>query len=101
MVIKISSVVLITAALSSCSRRSEGSGEEQARAYLKPLLHIGESKTNIIATFGDPIQQHETQIHEWRMDFLFSDTNREAIAAGVGGVTVFFTNNQVSDWIPI
>jgi hypothetical protein len=100
-IIKYSLIGLTAVVLSSCSRHSEATGEQRARAYLQPFLHSGESTTNIIARFGYPISQNETRMHELRMDFLFSDTNHVALVAGVGGFTAFFTNNQLSDWLPI
>jgi hypothetical protein len=65
------------------------------------MLRPGDSLTNIIARFGPPVYRHETGMHELRMDFYFFDTNRVAAAAAVGGFTGFFTNNQLSDWLPI
>lgn len=75
--------------------------EQKARAYLQPLLHAGDTTTNIIAKFGAPDYQYETGTHELAMYFHFSDHDHEALASGVGGFTGFFTNSQLSHWDPI
>ena len=75
--------------------------EQKARKYLQPMLHIGDSTTNIIEQFGLPFYQYETQSHELSMNFFFSDKNHEALAAGVGGFTAFFTRHQLTRWDPI
>ena len=75
--------------------------EVNAKNYLQPMLHIGDSSTNVMARFGLPISQYETGMHELCMYFMFSDTNHAATLAGVGGFTGFFTNNQLSHWEPI
>jgi hypothetical protein len=75
--------------------------EQNARAYLQPLLHSGDSTTNIIARFGHPEYQYVTGMHEQAMYFLFPRTDHAALAAGVGGFTGFFTNSYLAHWEPI
>lgn len=75
--------------------------EARAKNYLQPMLKTGDSSTNIIAQFGLPVRQYETRTHELCMYFLFADTNQAAASAGVGGFTGFFTNGQLSSWVPI
>ncbi|MEI8291020.1 MAG: hypothetical protein WCH99_16265 [Verrucomicrobiota bacterium] len=78
--------------------------EITASNYLRPLLHIGESTTNIINRFGVPTSQHETAAHKLIMDFYFSpdiSKTNMALKAGVGGVVCVFTNNCLSDWAPV
>ena len=75
--------------------------EQKAREYLQPLLHIGDTTNSLIARFGAPFYQYETGEHELAMYFYFPDQDHAALAAGVGGFTGFFTNNQLSYWDPI
>jgi hypothetical protein len=93
--------------LLSCRQRSDQAPlttqqiDQKARGYLQPLLQSGDSTTNIIARFGAPFYQYETGMHEKAMYFDFPDNDHAALAAGVGGFTGFFTNNQLAHWEPI
>ena len=64
--------------------------EEKARAYLQPLLHIGESPTNLIERFGAPVFKSETPSNELCLTFRFSIHNQATHNAGVGGFDAFF-----------
>ena len=74
--------------------------EHNARAYLQPSLHIGDSVTNVVARFGAPFRQEETPNHEVMMYFSISLTDRAAMAARVAGFEATFTNNQLAFWEP-
>jgi hypothetical protein len=106
-IIKFSLLALMATMLLSCRRQSEQAPltadeiKQKARGYLQPLLQSGESTTNIIAKFGPPFYQYETGMHELAMYFHFSGHDHAALAAGVGGFTGFFTNNQLESWEPI
>jgi hypothetical protein len=94
-------LVLMTGMLISCSRHKaiSGSDSERARAYLQPLLHLGESTTNMISRFGPPVYQETTKTN-LTLYFAFPDDNKAARAAGVGGFEAFFTSNQLTRWYP-
>ena len=104
--ILIFSLLTVVATLSFSCRQADQAPltsaqiEQKARAYLQPLLHSGDSTTNIIAKFGPPFYQYETGMHELAMYFDFHHTNQAALAAGVCGFTGFFTNNQLESWDP-
>jgi hypothetical protein len=109
-VLIIGSIILSTTMLLSCRPKTEeshrettdASGTEQkARHYLQPMLHIGDTTTNLIAQFGDPVGQYETGDHELSMSFFFLDNKHEALVAGVGGFTAFFVSNRLVHWDPI
>jgi len=104
LIIKFGLLVSLSTALVSCGRHREVTAdglEQRARQYLEPQLHIGDTTTNLITKFGKPLRQDETQTHELVMYFFFPDTDRAALAAGVGGFTGFFTNNVLAHWEPI
>jgi hypothetical protein len=101
-------VILLTMMSLSCHRGEQSHSEaenneteQKARAFLQPMLHVGDSPTNLIARFGPPVYQYETQTHELSMSFSFSTEKQTALAAGVGGFTAFFTANQLTHWDPI
>jgi hypothetical protein len=76
--------------------------EQRVRTYLQPLLHSGESKTNLIAKFGSPFSESQlaspglTAIY-----FKFSDKDSAALGKGAFGFFTIMTNNQLSSWYPI
>jgi len=102
-------LTLMLVAPTACRRNEVNPGdpvsadaiEQKARRYLQQFLHTGESATNIIAEFGPPFDQDRTESGELRMDFFLALDNREARAAGVGGLTAFFRNNELSRWYPM
>jgi len=103
-VTRFSCLMLAASFLISCRQHSGGSAgdlEQQARAYLQPQLYSGDTTNSLIARFGPPQDQYETGTHELSMSFFFLDDNHAALAAGVGGFTAFFTNNQLAHWDPI
>jgi hypothetical protein len=92
-------MLLMAAMLLSC--RQHSAVEQSARTYLQPILHSGESTTNIIARFGAPYSHAETSVPGLTtMYFQFSDKDRVALPAGVFGFTAFVTNNQLVSWEP-
>jgi hypothetical protein len=80
---------------------AEEKAEQVARTFLQPLVLPGEAMTNITAKFGSPANQYQTRNGRLALSFFFPETNTNASAAGVGGITVFFTNNQLADWDPV
>ena len=103
-IIRFGSMIFTASFLISCRQHSGGSAgdlERQARAYLQPQLHDGDTTNSLSAKFGPPEYQHETGTHELSMGVFFLDDNHAALAAGVGGFTAFFTNNQLVHWDPI
>jgi hypothetical protein len=97
---RISLLVLMATMLLSCSQHS--AVEQRAQAYLQPLLHSGESTTNIIARFGTPFGQAKTSVPgltTW--SFQLPDKDRAALPAEVFGFTAFVTNSQLVSWEPI
>src|ERR1700690_2862702 len=80
-------LILVSCRPKESKPESESSSAEtikkNAEDYLKPLLHIGESSTNVVERFGPPLEKSEIQNNELRLDFLFSDNNQAAQAAGV------------------
>jgi len=75
--------------------------ESKAQEYLQPLLHVGESPADLVARFGNPVDKHVISSNEVCLSFSFSDRNRAAENAGVGGFDAFFDNNRLSHWRPI
>ena len=76
--------------------------EQEARKSLQPLLHSGESITNLISRFGSPINKSELANGELTLDFLFSSEQEKSIqSANVHGFVGWFTNNQLIRWEPI
>jgi len=92
-IFKFSLFALVSGMLVSCHRRAADStsdSEQRAQAYLQPLLHLGESATNVISRFGPPVHQEATKTN-LTLYFAFPDDNHAARAAGVGGFEAFFT----------
>jgi hypothetical protein len=75
--------------------------EQQAQEYLKPLLRVGESPTNLVEQFGPSAREDEISSNEYCLTFFFSGRNRTAENAGVGGFDAFFVSNRLSRWLPI
>lgn len=75
--------------------------ESKAQEYLQPLLHVGESPSNLVARFGDPVAKNVISSNAVCLSFSFSDRNHAAESAGVGGVDAFFVGNRLSHWRPI
>jgi hypothetical protein len=91
-------LLLVATILVSCHAKE---ADQKARAYLRPLLPIGENVTDIIEKFGPPLYKSTTGDGKLSMSFFFDDHNKAALAAGVGGFTAFFTNNLLVSWEPI
>ncbi len=91
-------LLLVATMLASCHPQD---ADQKARAYLRPLLPIGENVTNIIEKFGPPLDKYITGEGKLSMNFDFDDHDKAALAAGVGGFTAFFTNNLLASWEPI
>ena len=90
--------------LVSCHKpasKNESIDNGQARKYLEPMLHNGDSVSNLVSKFGEPADQYKTREGKLVMSFRFSITNQEAIASHVCGVTAFFDDDKLSDWDPI
>src|ERR1035438_2831561 len=80
--------------------------ERKALEYLQPLLHVGESPSNLVARFGNPVAEHVISSdeacysNEVCLSFSFSDRNQATENAGVGGFDAFFVSNRLSHWRP-
>jgi hypothetical protein len=99
-IIRVSLLLLMATVLLSCRRQS--AVEQRAQKYLQPLLHSGESTTNIIARFGTPFGQAKTSVPgltTW--SFQLPDKDRAALPTAVFGFTAFITNSQLVSWEPI
>jgi hypothetical protein len=76
--------------------------EQAARMSLQPMLHIGESTTNLISRFGLPINKTELESGELSFDFAFSLKQEQLFQVkNVHGFIAWFTNNQLVRWDPI
>ena len=76
--------------------------EQAAKKSLQPMLHIGESTTNLISRFGAPIDKSELKSGELTLDFAFSLKQEQFFQVkNVHGFVAWFTNNQLVRWEPI
>ncbi len=95
--------LFIATILISCHAKNDPnqSSEQKAHNFLRPQLAIGESLADIEQKSGKPLNQYKTQNGELSLSFMFSDENKAAQTAGVGGFTAFFQNDQLSHWEPV
>lgn len=93
--------------LTSCSKKGEtperpsDSPSQQARNFLQPFVHIGDSRSNLISKYGTPVIEYTTELHQVSMTFMLPASNHSAHAAHAAGFTVFCTSNSVADWLPV
>jgi hypothetical protein len=93
--------------LLSCTQNQstpEGPAEsptQQARDFLQLLVHIGDSRSNLITEFGAPFIEFTTEMHQVSITFMLPASDHAAHAAHASGFTVFCTNNSVVDWDPV
>jgi hypothetical protein len=74
--------------------------EQKAQSYIDTLLRVGDTTTNLIARYGPPDYQFETEDRELAL-CLHLPHSREAAAAGVGGFVGYFVTNRLVRWQPI
>ncbi len=93
-------------AWSACSHKQDATETQtdnppqQASNYLQQFVYVGETRSNLISTFGTPNDEFTTEMHQVAITFLISPLNREAYAAHATGFTVYCTNNVVTYWLP-
>lgn len=100
-------IICITLALTSCRQKTltpdglPASPYQQARDFLQPFVHIGDTRSNLIRKYGPPIMEYTTELHGVSVTFMLPDSNHAAYAAHAAGFTVFCTSNSVTDWEPV
>ena len=109
LIIRVGVSSIFALVLISCSPDKQGAKhiasaserEQRARAFLNPLLNVGDTELKITDQFGSPGYSYEAKNLEQRMYFYFSNTNIDALKSGVGGFTGFFNSNRLTSWEPI
>jgi len=99
-------IACMSLALTSCGQKKSpempsDSPSQQARNFLQPFVHIGDSRSNLISEYGTPFIEYTTELHQISMTFMLPASNHAAHAAYAAGFTVFCTSNSVTDWLPV
>ena len=85
----------------ACRKAAPSPTVHDAYMYLQPMVHLGESQSNLISKFGPPFNEYTTSLGQVSATFFFSDTNLSAEAHGVGGITLFFKEDRLVGWDPV
>jgi hypothetical protein len=103
-------ILLLSQVIISCKPRArndrlridkELSLQRAADEYLRGVLQVGESSTNLIDRFGPPSFSSTTPTKETCYTFYLPDESNAVAIAGISGFDAFFVSNRLTRWFPI